>query len=270
MKLVAAGEVLPETAAAKLRGLPYEDIGIAKIDGHRELRTGRAEVIYGLSKTPQQTAAIMKKLADESSPVLATKVGTETFEVTAKALGDGWTAKAAAFSDGEAYVDLVEGTLSAKANVLSYFKDAGLLVAASAKADVPESAGEVAVLCAGTADIPVAEEAAIAARVYGSRVQRHYDVGVAGIHRLLSKVEDLATADVLIVVAGMEGALPSVVGGLASVPVIAVPTSVGYGASMGGLTALFAMLAGCSLGVSVVNIDNGFGAGYQASLIAKR
>jgi NCAIR mutase (PurE)-related protein len=337
---VAEGKVLPEQAAQRLKAMPYDDIGIARIDGHRELRTGRAEVIYGLGKTPEQVAKIMKRLSENSSPVIATKASAEAYAEAGKLLGDGWRSRAVSYGEAEEYLSAassasgtsgatisegvagkirnmasddpsphhvaaegeagaerisaqegVEKTLDPafveigyRSKELYYFRDAGLLVAVGGGVpggavdavpgpgaftpDAPE--GEVAVLCAGTADIPIAEEAALTAGLYGCRVQRQYDVGVAGIHRLFSKVEDIKSADAVIVVAGMEGALPSVVGGLVSVPVVAVPTSIGYGVSMGGLTALFAMLSGCALGVSVVNIDNGFGAGYIASLIASQ
>ncbi|MDR1272785.1 MAG: nickel pincer cofactor biosynthesis protein LarB [Clostridiales Family XIII bacterium] len=301
---VAEGKVLPEQAAQRLSAMPYDDIGIAKIDGHRELRTGRAEVIYGLGKTPGQVAKIMGRLSENSSPVIATKASAEAFDETGKLLGESWRHRAVSYGETEEYLSAVGDALAARAKELFYFRDAGLLVAVGGgipanggaetggsrdKAAAPYagidgfegeaatlctetkgSRGEVAILCAGTADIPIAEEAALTAGLYGCRVQRQYDVGVAGIHRLFSKVEDIKSADAVIVAAGMEGALPSVVGGLVSVPVIAVPTSVGYGVSMGGLTALFAMLSGCALGVSVVNIDNGFGAGYIASMIASQ
>lgn len=287
---VAEGKVLPEQAAQRLSAMPYDDIGIAKIDGHRELRTGRAEVIYGLGKTPGQVAKIMGRLSENSSPVIATKASAEAFDETGKLLGESWRHRAVSYGETEEYLSAVGDALAARAKELFYFRDAGLLVAvgggipaapyagidgfegeaATLCTETKGSRGEVAILCAGTADIPIAEEAALTAGLYGCRVQRQYDVGVAGIHRLFSKVEDIKSADAVIVAAGMEGALPSVVGGLVSVPVIAVPTSVGYGVSMGGLTALFAMLSGCALGVSVVNIDNGFGAGYIASMIASQ
>jgi len=240
---VAEGRITPDEASEKLKSLPYEDIDFAKIDTHRALRTGRGEVIFGIGKTPEQVAAIMKRMSEDTSPVIATKVGPEYYEAANGSVPDG----------------------------LEYYEKAKLLVYRSPEegSELTETRHSVAVVCAGTADIPIAEEAAITAEIYGAGVERHYDIGVAGIHRLLDKIEDIRKAKVIVVVAGMEGALSSVVGGLVDVPVIAVPTSVGYGASMGGLTALFAMLNSCSLGASVVNIDNGFGAGYLASMIVK-
>ena len=244
---VAEGRATPYEAAQRLKTLPYEDIGFAKIDTHRDIRTGRGEVIFGIGKTPGQVAKIMERMVADSSPVIATKVGPEYYE-----------AAKGAVPEGLAYYE--------QARLLAYV-GGGEAAAPTDKANV--CSGRVAVLCAGTADIPIAEEAAVTSELYGVSVDRHYDVGVAGIHRLLDKVEDIRKAKAIIVVAGMEGALASVVGGLADVPVIAVPTSVGYGVSMGGLTALFTMLNSCSLGVSVVNIDNGFGAAYLASMIVQ-
>ncbi|MDR0874880.1 MAG: nickel pincer cofactor biosynthesis protein LarB [Clostridiales Family XIII bacterium] len=243
---VADGLVLPAQAAERLKTLPYDDIDFAKLDTHRALRTGRAEVIFGIGKTPGQIAAILKKLAETSDLVIATKTDHEAFAAAQTVQHEG----------------------------LTYYETAKLLVyrgiTQTKRPAEPSPLLPVAVVCAGTADIPVAEEAAITAELYGASSERYYDVGVAGIHRLLDKAEDIGRAGAIIVVAGMEGALASVVGGMASVPVIAVPTSVGYGASMGGLAALLAMLNSCSLGVSVVNIDNGFGAGYLASMIVNK
>jgi len=239
---IAEGKVTPSDAAEKLKTLPYSDIGFAKIDTHRELRTGRGEVIFGIGKTPEQVALIMQKMSVDTSPVIATKVGPEYYDAAALLIPEG----------------------------LSYHKEAGLLSCRKAgKIEIRDDTGRTAVVCAGTADIPVAEEAAVTSELYGVPADRYYDVGVAGIHRLLAKVEDIKKAKAIVVVAGMEGALVSVVGGFADVPVIAVPTSIGYGASFSGLAALFTMLNSCSLGVSVVNIDNGFGAGYIASMIVK-
>jgi NCAIR mutase (PurE)-related protein len=241
LREVAEGRILPEQATERLKNLPYEDIDFAKLDTHRALRTGRAEVIFGIGKSPEQIAAILKKLAGTNALVIATKTGPEAYAAAQEIVPEG----------------------------LTYYETAKLLVYRNAPA-VPSLSPPVAVVCAGTADIPIAEEAAITAELYGARSERYYDVGVAGIHRLLDKAEDIGRAGAIIVVAGMEGALASVVGGMASVPVIAVPTSVGYGASMGGLAALLSMLNSCSLGVSVVNIDNGFGAGYLASMIVNK
>jgi len=246
---VAEGRITPDEAAEKLKTLPFEDIGFAKIDTHRAIRTGRGEVIFGIGKTPAQVASIMQRLSKDTSPVIATKVGQEYYAAAKEAVPDG----------------------------LTYYEQAKLLVYRdstdpgddkSLRAVRSNPLNTVAVVCAGTADIPIAEEAAITSEIYGVPVFRHYDAGVAGIHRLMDKIEDIRKAKVVVVVAGMEGALASVVGGLVDAPVIAVPTSIGYGASMGGLAALLTMLNSCSLGVSVVNIDNGFGAGYLASRIA--
>ena len=259
---VAEGRLTPDEAAGELKTLPYEDMDFVKIDTHRALRTGRSEVVFGIGKTPEQVAAIMKRQSEGASLVIATKVGPEYYEA----------AKESVPEDLEYYET---------AKLLVYRSQQGgqkgtVLMAQGAEegndaALIRENREEdiVAVVCAGTADIPIAEEAAVTAELYGATVDRHYDVGVAGIHRLLDKVEDIRKAKAIVVVAGMEGALPSVVGGLVDAPIIAVPTSIGYGASMGGLTALLAMLNSCSLGVGVVNIDNGFGAGYLASLIVK-
>ena len=237
---VAEGIVTPGEAAERLKTLPYDDIGFAKLDTHRALRTGRGEVVFGIGKTPEQVAEIMARLSKGSSPVITTKVGPEYYEAARKAMPEG----------------------------LAYFEKARLL--AYQEAGAPDQCeGRVAVVCAGTADIPVAEEAAITSELYGIPADRHYDVGVAGIHRLLDKAADIRKAKAIVVVAGMEGALASVVGGFADAPVIATPTSVGYGASIGGFAALLTMLNSCSLGVSIVNIDNGFGAGYLASMIAR-
>ena len=238
---IAEGKVTPSEAAEKLKTLPYSDIGFAKIDTHRALRTGRGEVIFGIGKTPEQVAVIMQKLSGDISPVIATKVGPEYYEAARELITEG----------------------------LFYHKEAFLLSYSKPGKEIKETTGRTAVVCAGTADIPVAEEAAVTSELYGVPADRYYDVGVAGIHRLLAKAEDIRKAKAIVVVAGMEGALASVVGGLADVPVVAVPTSIGYGASMSGFSALLTMLNSCSLGVSVVNIDNGFGAGYIASMIVK-
>jgi len=256
---VAEGRITPDEAAEKLKTLPFEDIGFAKIDTHRALRTGRGEVVFGIGKTPAQVAEIMQRLSKDTSPVIATKVGPEYYAAAAEAIQEGLT-------------------YHEQAKLLVYIKPAdpgdslrfvgGEKDKSTGITRLP-AGGYLAVVCAGTADIPIAEEAAITSEVYGVPVFRHYDAGVAGIHRLMDKVEEIRKAKAVVVVAGMEGALASVVGGLVDAPVIAVPTSVGYGASMGGLAALLTMLNSCSLGVSVVNIDNGFGAGYLASLIVQ-
>ena len=293
---VAEGRMTPDEAAGKLKTFPYEDIDFAKIDTHRPLRTGRGEVIFGIGKTPEQVAEIMKRLSEDMSLVIATKVGPEYYEAAAKAVPGGLeyfeTAKLLVYRDGDNDCVALDHEsvrteeplrfVGARAATPQDVQAASLTCSPSQykssrtsrlRTERPGAAqslsGSVAIVCAGTADIPIAEEAAITAELYGAPVCRYFDVGVAGIHRLFDKLEEIKKAKVIIVVAGMEGALASVVGGLVDVPVIAVPTSIGYGASMGGLTALLAMLNSCSLGVSVVNIDNGFGAGYLASLITK-
>lgn len=238
---VQRGNVSPEAASERLATLPFEDIGHARIDHHRSLRLGLPEVIYAAGKTPQQTAEIFAHMAANGTAVLATRASAEH-------------ASAVLESVPAAKYDAVARTIS---------------LASSVSCSDPARAGCIAVLCAGTSDLPVAEEAANTAEIFGSRVLRLYDVGVAGVHRLLAVRDQLAEADAVIVCAGMEGALPSVVGGLVGVPVLAVPTSVGYGASFGGAAALLGMLNSCSPNVSVVNIDNGFGAAYTATLIAR-
>jgi len=233
---VRKGKLSPDDAVARLRHLPFEDIGFAKVDHHRALRAGMPEVILGEGKTGAQIAGIFARLAKHGDNVLATRATEHQFAAVKK------TVRAADYRQ------------LARAIVLhrDYTK---------------YGKGMIAVVSAGTSDIPVAEEAVVTAEVMGNEVEHFYDVGVAGIHRLLANRAVLAKARVVIVCAGMEGALPSVVGGLVGVPVIAVPTSVGYGASFKGLAALLGMLNSCASNVSVVNIDNGFGAGYVASLI---
>lgn len=234
---VARGEVDPAEAASRLRG--YVDLGFAHVDTDRVRRVGFPEVIFGQGKTATQVAEIARVLFERGQRVLATRVGPETaLEVLTRLEG------VPARYEAVARCLVVEGEPA-----------------------TPRGRGPVIVVAAGTSDLPVAEEAAVCAEVYGNRVERLWDVGVAGIHRLLHQKARLRSASVLIVVAGMEGALPSVVAGLVGRPVIAVPTSVGYGASFGGLAALLGMLNSCASGVTVVNIDNGFGAAYAASLI---
>jgi pyridinium-3,5-biscarboxylic acid mononucleotide synthase len=237
---VERGSLTSEAAASRLATFPFEDLGHSRVDHHRSLRAGLPEVIYAAGKTPQQTVAIFSSLVADGVNVLATRVDQPTADVVL-----------AEFPN--ANYNLTARTLSLRQS--------------SQSAEEPK--GNVAVICAGTSDLFVAEEAAVTAETFDTRVTRLYDVGVAGLHRLLAVREQLAAADVVIVCAGMEGALPSVVGGLVSVPVIAVPTSVGYGASFAGATALLAMLNSCSPNVVVVNIDNGFGAAYTAVLIAR-
>jgi NCAIR mutase (PurE)-related protein len=239
LEQVASGAVSVQDAAIRLRQAPFEDLGYAKVDHHRAMRQGAAEVIYGAGKTPAQITGIAQAmLRAGQKTVLITRLSPEA----AKAVG----AELALNYHDEARVGIV-GPMPE-----------------------PDGLGSVVVAAAGTSDIPVAEEAALTAEVLGSRVVRLYDVGVAGLHRLLAHTDEIMRASVIVAVAGMEGALASVIGGLADCPVIAVPTSVGYGASFGGVAALLAMLNSCASGVSVVNIDNGFGAGYQANLINHR
>ncbi len=233
---VRNGELLPDDAVNRLRHLPFEDLGFAKVDHHRALRNGMPEVIFGERKTPAQVAGIFARLAKHGGNILCTRADSKQFAAVKKK------------------VRRVEYRELARSIVLH--RDTHRY-----------GKGVIAVVSAGTSDIPVAEEALVTAELMGNEVRHFYDVGVAGIHRLLANREALTQARVIIVCAGMEGALPSVVGGLVGVPVIAVPTSVGYGASFKGLTALLGMLNSCASNVSVVNIDNGFGAGYVASLI---
>ena len=237
LEQVQDGRMNLDAAMNELKDLPFEDLGYAKIDNHRCIRTGVPEVIFCLGKTIEQIQGIVKRISKNHSNILATLASPEVFEGIQKVLGE-----------------------------CVYHEMARIVVL---KPRPVEKLGNIAVVSAGTSDIPVAEEAAVTAEVLGNRVTRMYDVGVAGVHRLLAAREELSHARVAVVVAGMEGALTSVVGGLVSCPVIGVPTSIGYGASFGGISALLTMLNSCASGVSVVNIDNGFGAGYQASLINK-
>jgi NCAIR mutase (PurE)-related protein len=235
---VQLGTLTPEQASARLATLPFEDLEFAKIDHHRTLRTGLPEVIYAAGKSPAQAAEIFSRMAATGVDVLATRATAE---------------HAAA---------IIAAVPSAQ-----YHSEARAVTLR--QTPLAEPRGHIAILCAGTSDLPVAEEAAVTAELFNTRVTRLYDVGVAGLHRLLAVREQLAQANAVIVCAGMEGALPSVVGGLVAVPVIAVPTSVGYGTSFAGATALLGMLNSCSPNVTVVNIDNGFGAAYTATLIAR-
>jgi NCAIR mutase (PurE)-related protein len=230
------GKVGVSTAMERLRHLPFEDLGFAKLDHHRALRTGMPEVIFASGKTSAQVAAIFERMANAGGNVLATRASREAYEA----------------------VKAIEPRAE--------FHETARAITLSQAAPVPGK-GMVGVVCAGTSDLPVAEEAAITARLMGNAVELVADVGVAGIHRLLAQQNTLKSARVLIVCAGMEGALPTVVGGLVNAPVLAVPTSVGYGASFGGVAALLGMLNTCAPNVCVVNIDNGFGAACIASLI---
>ncbi len=233
---VKRGKVSPDEAVERLRHLPFEDLGFANVDHHRALRTGMPEIIFGPGKTPQQLAEIFARLAEHGHNVLATRVSAEQVRAVRRK-----------FRKAESHELARAITLTRDETI--YGK------------------GKIVVVSAGTSDVPVAEEAVVTAQVMGNEVQHVYDVGVAGIHRLLARRDALTKARVIIVCAGMEGALPSVVGGLVGVPVIAVPTSVGYGASYKGIAALLGMLNSCASNVTVVNIDNGFGAGYVASVI---
>jgi len=233
---VRKGTLSPDDAVGKLRHLPFEDLGFANIDHHRSLRAGFPEVVFGQGKTPAQVAAIFSRLARHEKNVLVTRASEKQFQAVRKKV------RAAQYHP--------------LARAITLERDRG-----------KHGKGTIAVVSAGTSDIPVAEEAVVTAELMGNDVEHLYDVGVAGIHRLLHHRERLLGARVVIVCAGMEGALPSVVGGLVGVPVIAVPTSVGYGAAFGGIAALLGMMNSCASNVSVVNIDNGFGAGFVASLI---
>jgi len=237
LEKVATGTIGVDQAAQKLFNLPYENLGYACVDHHRSLRKGFPEVIYGEQKTAEQIQGIMEKMICRETGVLVTRINE---------------------SKATRIMAAISGT--------TYHADARMLVFQNREPAVL-GRGTILILSAGTSDIPVAREAELTARMMGNRVQTIFDVGVAGIHRLLDHREQIQAATVLIVVAGMEGALPSVVAGMVARPVIAVPTSVGYGASLGGLTALFAMLNSCSSNIAVVNIDNGFGAGYMAAMI---
>lgn len=243
---VASGSISVDQAMRELQIAPFKDLGYAKVDTHRGIRQGVSEVIYGEGKTAEQIARISQELyASGQNCVLITRLDAQ------KAI------EVRALLDGAQLSELFDYRDQPRLGILG---------------TIPRPSSEeryVVVACAGTSDLPVAEEAAVTAEVLGSSVKRLYDVGVSGIHRLLAHASDIAGASCVVAVAGMEGALASAIGGLASCPVIAVPTSVGYGASFGGVAALLSMLNSCASGVSVVNIDNGFGAGYQAHLIAR-
>ncbi|MCE5197377.1 MAG: nickel pincer cofactor biosynthesis protein LarB [Armatimonadota bacterium] len=241
LESVKDGNVDIDDALGRLRTLPYEDMGFAKVDNHRHLRNGFPEVVFCQGKTTDQVVAIMKRLSAGNKCVLGTRADADVFEAVKREMPD------------------------ACYNVLARVISVGKPMRSAEETANDED--YVMIVCGGTSDIPVAEEAAVTATALGSRVETSYDVGVAGLHRLLDQKERILNANVVIAVAGMEGALASVVGGLVSRPVIAVPTSIGYGASFNGLAALLSMLNSCAVGVSVVNIDNGFGAGYLAHMI---
>ena len=240
-------KISPDEAVERLRHLPFEDLGFAKVDHHRAIRQGVPEVIFSQGKTPRQVAEIFSRLAAHGNNVLATRANEEQYS---------------------AVLALAKGGKSQKKYLPEYLPLARAIVLKRDRKRYGK--GVIVVVSAGTSDIPVAEEAVITAELMGNEVKHIYDVGVAGIHRLLAHREELTKARVVVVCAGMEGALPSVVGGLVGVPVVAVPTSVGYGAAFEGLAALLGMMNSCASNVSVVNIDNGFGGGYVASLINRR
>ncbi len=239
LESIRQGQTDVDAALERLRRMPFDDLGFAHLDSHRALRSGFPEVVLCAGKRTDHVVAIMARLAEGPGPILATRAVPEVYAAVHAALP------------------------------LARYHDLARAIVYEPQ-PLPRRPGRILVISAGTADLPVAEEAAVTAEVMGNVVERLYDVGVAGLHRLLGHLEQVMTADVLIVVAGMEGALPSVIGGLVRRPVIAVPTSVGYGASFGGLAALLGMLNSCAAGVTVVNIDNGFGAGFAASLINTR
>jgi len=238
MVKVKKGQIEVDDAINMLKTLPYEDIGFAKVDNHRSIRQGAPEIIFGEGKTPEQIISIIRVLTKGGNDAIVTRTTREVFR-----------------------------KVKAVYKRALYNEQARMIVVRKTARQARKNKGIVLIISAGTSDIPVAEEAAVTAETMGNKVERLYDVGIAGIHRLLDNIDIIKAATVLVVVAGMEGALPSIVGGLVDRPVIAVPTSVGYGASFGGIAALLGMLNSCASGVSVVNIDNGFGAGYMANLI---
>ena len=238
LEQVRDGKISSEEALKKLSDLPFKDLGHTKIDNHRELRTGYPEVIFCEGKTAEQVRNIMEYMCTQNVNILGTRANKEIFQTIHEALP-------------QAEYNELGRTITIK------------------NAEIEPTKTAIAVLTAGTSDMPVAEEAAVTAEIFGNRVERFFDVGVAGIHRLYHNLDRIRQARVIIVIAGMEGALPSIVGGLVDKPIIAVPTSIGYGASFNGLAALLGMLTSCASGVSVVNIDNGFGAAYMASMINK-
>lgn len=236
LEAVSKGETNVDNALGQLKDFGYKDMGFAKIDNHRQLRTGYPEVIFCEGKTPKQVAEIISYMNTRDNNILGTRADLATFEEVNKMCP--------------------EAVYSEISRTITIHKDKAL-----------KTENHIALLAAGTSDLSVAEEAGITAEIFGNKVERYYDVGVAGIHRFYDHVAEIRKARAIICVAGMEGALPSIVGGMVDKPVIAVPTSVGYGAALNGLAALLGMLTSCASGVSVVNIDNGFGAGYLASMI---
>jgi len=236
LKDVADGKINPDEAMSKLKYLPYEDVDFAHIDHHRYLRTGYPETVFCQGKSSKQIAAIMEKLAQNNDNVFGTRATYENYEAVKKVVPDA-----------------------------IWYEEARII--AVRRNPVPVADTKIAIVAAGTADVPVAEEAAITAEMLGNEVMRIYDVGVAGIHRLFANLDKIRSAQAIVVVAGMEGALASVIGGLVDKPVVAVPTSIGYGAHLGGVATLLSMINSCANGVCLVNIDNGYGAGYLASMI---
>jgi len=240
LEILSKGDISVSDALQKLKHLPFEDIGLASVDHHRNLRRGMSEVIFGEGKEVEDIIAIMESMIRQNENIMVTRISPEKAEKILK-----------------------------KFPKCVFHQRARMIILEQEPVKI-SGRGMIVVICAGTSDMPVAEEAALTARFMGNEVETIYDVGVAGLHRLLSHKEKFSNAKVIIVVAGMEGALPSVVGGLVDKPVIAVPTSIGYGASFGGIAALLGMLNSCSAGITVVNIDNGFGAGYAAGVINRR
>jgi NCAIR mutase (PurE)-related protein len=236
LEQVRDGKISPDEAMQRLSDLPFKDLGHTKVDNHRELRTGYPEVVFCEGKTSEQVRNIMEYMFTQRVNILGTRADREIYEAVREVLP-------------QAEYNELGRTITIR------------------QAEIQPTKTTIAVLTAGTSDMPVAEEAAVTAELFGNRVERFFDVGVAGIHRLYNSLEQIKRARVIIVIAGMEGALPSIVGGLVDKPIIAVPTSIGYGASFNGLAALLGMLTSCASGVSVVNIDNGFGAAYMASMI---
>ncbi|HEX3228307.1 MAG TPA: nickel pincer cofactor biosynthesis protein LarB [Pyrinomonadaceae bacterium] len=236
---VRSGTRTVDSAVDRLRDLPFEDLGYARLDHHRALRKGFPEVVFCEGKRTEHVVEIMQRLEQKHSRILATRASRETYNAVA-----------------------------AQIPTAEYFEDARVIQLGRNGSE--PAGGSVLIVCAGTADVPVAEEAAVTTRALGSNVERLYDVGIAGMHRLLAARDRLNAANVIVVVAGMDGALPTIVGGIVAAPVIAVPTSIGYGTGLGGTAALMTMLNACAPGIAVVNIDNGFGAGYMAHLINAR
>jgi len=233
---VKAGKIEIDDVLTKLQDISYKDLGYAKIDNLREIRTGYPEIIYCAGKSIDQVKGIMEYMYTRDTNIIATRAGEDMYLEIKKAIPD-----------------------------VVFHKEARIM--SVTRIDIPKPDKSISIITAGTSDMPVAEEAAVTAELLGNRVERIYDAGVAGIHRLVDNIKVIRESRVVIVIAGMEGALASIIGGLVNKPVIAVPTSIGYGANFGGVSALLAMLTSCAAGVSVVNIDNGFGAGYNASLI---